>query len=114
MKQTIKFLSLMTLITGCSSIQATDAGNKVKVTVNSIPKDCEYLGQVSGNQGLQGSFMSPRELDEGSMNSMKNNAAMLGANRIELITTHNTNGMLQDTINLGSAYKCQDTASMSH
>jgi hypothetical protein len=54
----------------------------------SVPQGCKYLGQVIGNQGnfFTGEYTSNKNLEQGALNDMKNQASQLGANYIQLIT----------------------------
>src|SRR6185437_2402057 len=79
---------LAVLLSSCASVQLTPNANKVIASPNPAPKSCKYLGQVVGNQGnfFTGGFTSNRNLEEGAMNDLKNQAAKLGANYVQLVT----------------------------
>ena len=57
--------------------------------VTSEPKDCEYLGEVTGNQGdfFTGGWTSNANLETGARNDLKNQAAQMGGNTVQLLTT---------------------------
>jgi hypothetical protein len=88
----------------------------------SVPQGCKYLGQVIGNQGnfFTGSYTSNKNLEQGAINDLKNQASQLGANYVQLITDRagNTGGMNAGTGGLsetnvtytGNAYKCPSSA----
>ena len=107
------------LISGCASIQAEPNAQRVVVSPDKAPAGCKYVGQVMGNQGnfFTGAWTSNRNLEEGAMNDMKNQAGKMGANYIQLVTTRagntgsasaNFGGSMEQTnvTNLGNAYSC--------
>lgn len=114
------------LISGCASIPAVPQATRIIASPNPAPKSCKYLGQVVGNQGnfFTGGFTSNRNLEEGAMNDMRNKAAKLGANYIQLVTNRagvtgsmrgsfgsqggymGGNSQQTNVTNLGNAYHC--------
>lgn len=122
MRNTKYIIGLTMVLCACSSIQPTEAGQKVMASTNPAPKGCKYLGQVSGNQGnfFTGDWTSNKNLEEGSMNDLRNNAAELGANYVQLLTNRagstgswvNGSGSMDQTnvTNLGNAYNCPEAA----
>src|SRR3990167_10296670 len=88
MKRFILLSTVTILIGGCAAIPVNQQASRIIASPNPAPKNCKYLGQVVGNQGnfFTGGFTSNRNLEEGAMNDMKNQAAHLGANYIQLIT----------------------------
>lgn len=116
----IAFLALA--LNACASIEVSPQAARVITSPNAPPKGCKYLGQVVGNQGnfFTGGFTSNRNLEEGAMNDLKNRAANLGANYVQLITNRAGNtgsissfggdisGSMEQTnvTNLGNAYSC--------
>ena len=112
-------IATIILVSGCSAIQVNNAGQKVYVTNNSSdPKGCTYLGQVVGHQGnyVSGAWTSNADLDAGSLNDLRNNAAELGANYVQIISNRagqsaggsfNNMDFSQTTSNvIGNAFKC--------
>lgn len=80
---------IVTGLTGCDSVQPTSpAAAKVLVTPNAPPKGCKYLGAVVGNQGnfFTGGFTSNKNLEEGSFNDLRNKAANLGGNYVQVLS----------------------------
>lgn len=77
------------------------------------------MGQVVGNQGnfFTGGWTSNSNLEEGSMNDLRNKAAGMGANYIQIVTNRAGNtgswdrhgGSMQQTnvTSLGNAYSCK-------
>src|SRR5437773_9744065 len=88
MNRLLAILVLTVVVSGCASIQLDSRATRVIASPNPAPKGCKYVGQVIGNQGnfFTGGFTSNRSLEEGSMNDMKNQAAKLGANYIQIVT----------------------------
>jgi len=126
MKKFITLSAIALLVSSCSSIPMDPHASRILSSPNPPPKGCKYLGQVVGNQGnfFTGGFTSNRNLEEGAMNDMRNKAAKLGANYIQLVTNRagstgsmggsfgadggSFGGGSQQTnvTNLGNAYKC--------
>ncbi len=118
----MKRIALLTayglLLTACSSIEVTPEGSKVMVSPNPAPTGCKYLGQITGNQGnfFTGDWTSNKNLAEGAMNDLKNQAGKIGANYVQLISnqagntgswSNGSGGMSQTNVtNLGNAYQC--------
>ncbi|HYF97435.1 MAG TPA: DUF4156 domain-containing protein [Coxiellaceae bacterium] len=108
-------LAIGLTLCACSSIPLEPQAQHVLVTPNPPSKKCYYLGQVLGNQGnfFTGGWTSNPNLEAGAMNDMKNKAAKLGANYVQIITsrqgnTGQNNGAYQQTniTDIGNAYKC--------
>lgn len=115
--------ALAALVVGCSAQELSPQAAKVIASPNPAPKGCHYISQVVGNQGnfFTGGWTSNRNLEEGSMNDLKNQAASLGANYIQLVNSRAGNtghfnsfngemsGNMQQTnvTNLGNAYACK-------
>lgn len=112
------------LIIGCSSIKLEGNAQQVMV-VNSdqkIPAGCKYLGQASGSQGnfFTGTYTTNENLAIGAMNDMKNKAAALGGNYVQLLTNQASvtgsgglvGGGLQQSgvVNMGNVYNCPESS----
>lgn len=110
-------------MSGCASTPLEPQAQRVIASPNPAPKGCKYMGQVMGNQGnfFTGHYTSNRNLEEGAMNDLKNQASKMGANYIQLVTnragntgSYNANyggGMSQTNVtNLGNAYSCPRAA----
>ena len=120
-KYLITTILALTLV-GCSSIPLEPEAQKIIVSPNQVPSGCKYLGQVIGNQGnfFSGSYTSNRNLEEGAMHDIKNQASKLGANYVQLITSRaGSTGSISgadgsfgggtsqtNVTNLGNAYRC--------
>jgi Domain of unknown function (DUF4156) len=81
-------LNALVLVAGCSPVPLSPEARQVRI-VTSDPSGCQYLGEVTGNQGnsFTGGFTSNADLETGARNDMKNQALRLGANTIQLLST---------------------------
>lgn len=88
-----------------------------KVEVMSFPKEvkrCTYLGDVLGTQGnrFTGPFTPTGNLLLGARNSLKNEAAKLGGNRVLLqqqqYSQRELFGGTIDAALVGKAYRCSE------
>ncbi|MDF2940575.1 MAG: Cytochrome c type biosis protein CycH [Gammaproteobacteria bacterium] len=89
MKKLVFLAASALLLVGCQSTPLTPQAASIMVSPNpSVPQGCKYLGQVIGNQGnfFTGGFTSNKNLEQGAINDMKNQASQLGANYIQMIT----------------------------
>jgi hypothetical protein len=86
--QKIAALSIMSAfgLMGCSAIKLNPNAHRVIATRTPAPKGCKYVGSVVGSQGgaFTGGWTSNKNLAEGSMNDMKNKAANMGANYVQI------------------------------
>lgn len=115
-------MTVVVIISSCSSIPLAPQAKRVIVSPNKPSKKCKYLSQVVGNQGnfFTGAWTPNKNLEEGAMNDLKNQASKKGANYVQLVTNRagttgsfnslldNYNGSIQQTnvTNLGNAYTC--------
>jgi hypothetical protein len=126
MKKLCLLAAITAVISSCSSIPMEPQSNRIIASPNPAPKACHYLGQVVGNQGnfFTGPWTSNRNLEEGAMNDLKNQASHLGANYVQLVTNragvtgsmsgsiNNNGGYMSgsseqtNVTNLGNAYNC--------
>jgi hypothetical protein len=123
MKKLFAMVASAAFISGCASIELDTTAAKVIASPNPAPKSCKYLGQAVGNQGnfFTGGFTSNKNLEAGSMNDLRNQAAKLGGNYIQMIVNRagvtgsynsangNGGGSSEQTnvTNLGNVYKCK-------
>ncbi len=112
---------LLASLIGCSAIQLRPEAARVIVSRNAAPKGCKFIASVTGSQGdfFRGGYTSNKNLAEGAMNDLKNQASDLGANYVQLETNQagvtgsggsyggGGGGMAQtDVTNTGNAYRC--------
>ncbi len=102
---------LAVVVMGMVSCAATQikSSNAMKVLITRTePKDCEYLGDVTGNQGnfFMGRFTSNANLETGARNDMKNKAYAMGGDTVVILTDRagvTGSGSAQGSGNLFSA-----------
>jgi len=114
-------LGVTLVLAGCQATTLNPGAEKILLSPNPPPKGCKYVGEVTGNQGnfVSGGFTSNKNLEQGSMNSLKNQALALGANYVQMLsnragvsgsglTLGSGNGGQQQTnvVYTGNAYKC--------
>ena len=107
-------ISLAGVLQGCAATALNPAAARVIVSKNPHPKSCKFLGTLVGNQGgsFLGGITSNRNLAQGSMNDIKNQALGLGANYVELetdragSTSSRRSGGQTDVTLTGNAYNC--------
>ncbi|MES2614226.1 MAG: DUF4156 domain-containing protein [Bdellovibrionota bacterium] len=87
MKKILLFTPVAFLLFGCSSTSLDPGAESVRI-MQSEPKGCKYLGEVTGNQGnsFTGSWTSNSNLETGARNDMKNKANAMHGNVIVMLT----------------------------
>ena len=75
-------------VSACTAVPLQDGAKLVRLTNTEPTKECQFLGDVTGNQGdfLTGEFTSNAELETGARNDIKNKAYSLGGNLVYLLT----------------------------
>ena len=112
---TLGIFLTISVVAGCTStIKPLQPGaEKIHVTMHTLPKQCQYVRQISAhdvNGGTQ-MYTSHAHLEKDQINDLKNQAAQLGAN-VVVITEHQTTHMkkrqaLVDQHSMtGDAYTC--------
>lgn len=116
-------LSLVVLsLTGCQSIKLSPGAEQVRLTLTEPNQQCEYLGDITGNQGdfFTGEFTSNANLETGARHDLKNKALALGGNTVFLLTqragqtasydSEFGGGSQQTNVTLsGNVYRCPRT-----
>lgn len=106
-------LALATFVfVGCSAKNLTPSGQMVRVVREKPQGDCRELGDVVGSQGnwVTGGYTSNKNLVEGSMNDMRNQAAGMGATHIwvhQVGTNTGMSGYTENSLSIGTAFRCQ-------
>jgi len=74
------------LLAGCMAKTLSNAGSEV-TTLSRAPRGCERLGDVAGASGgwVTGDMTSQRDLDLGARNDLRNAAAKLGADTVQIV-----------------------------
>jgi hypothetical protein len=108
----------LSLVTGCAATALRPGAERIMVTHAPPPRECKFAGTLVGNQGgsFPGPFTSNRNLAQGAMNDMKNQAQAIGANYVVLETTtagntisggrHGMSGGQTDVTHVGNAFIC--------
>ena len=116
-KRCVPVLLCFGLVTACAAIDLESGAQQVRIVTNE-PQGCEYLGEVTGNQGnfVTGGFTSNANLETGARNDMKNQAHKIGANTVQMLTNRagqtgtigqGSGSMEQTNVTYtGIAYKC--------
>ena len=88
MRRIVLFCVMAIALAACSAVPLDPRAQRIRI-VTADPVGCEYLGEVTGNQGnsFTGGFTSNANLETGARNDMKNQALGMGANTIHLLTT---------------------------
>ena len=115
----ICYLITILSLTACQAIRLNSGAELIRLTHNEPGKECEFLGDVSGNQGnfLIGKYTSNENLETGARNDIKNKALALGGNTIYLLTQRAGQsgsfdpefggGIAQTNVTLsGNVYRC--------
>ena len=105
------------LLSSCAAIKLEPDAQLVRIVTNE-PQGCEYLGEVTGNQGnvFTGGFTTNANLETGARNDMRNQAHRMAADTVQVLTSlagqsgsfGQGSGSVQQT-NVkytGIAYKC--------
>lgn len=120
MKEIVLFVAMIALA-GCASIELKPEASRVRV-MQSEPKGCKYLGEVTGSQGnaFTGDFTSNENMETGARNDLKNKAFDLGGNVVSIITNRAGQtasygqyggGSSQTNVTLsGTVFSCPDVA----
>ncbi|WP_325148002.1 DUF4156 domain-containing protein [Francisella hispaniensis] len=77
------------LLASCSSVQLNPIASKVEISRAAPAKDCKFINTITGTQGnfFTGAFTSNNNLQEGAYNKVRNKAAKMGGNYIQLISS---------------------------
>ncbi len=99
------------VLTGCATAPATPQGAAVEL-VTQRPANCKFLGEVTGSHGnvFSGDFITDEKLIQGARNDLRNKAAALGANVVQVQDTINSKhpysaGIVKSTV-VGAALAC--------
>ena len=76
------------VLAGCAATPPQPSAKMVRVTSTEPDSECEFLGDITGNQGnlFTSPFISNENLETGERNDLKNKAAAVGGNLVVLIT----------------------------
>jgi hypothetical protein len=114
---------------GCAATQLKPGAERIILSKNAAPKGCKFVAALVGNQGgsFAGGWTSNKNLAQGAMNDIRNQALEAGANYVQLETDRagstgsgsisGSGGFLYgsshsaqtDVTMSGNAYKCNPT-----
>ena len=79
-------LVVASVMAACAATQLRPEAQRVIASRNPPPQGCKFLGSVVGSQGgfWTGGLTSNQNLAEGSMNDLRNRAAAIGANYVQI------------------------------
>ena len=103
----IKLFFMMFLFSACSAVPLDEGGKSVTIAPHEYDfKSCKYLGESFGLQGTIISYwFTPNpELTTGAINNLKNKAAKMGGNIIEL--EEGDIDYQTSTVFFGYVYRC--------
>jgi hypothetical protein len=82
------FLFAFATLAGCAATPLQPGAEIVRVTNTEPGSECEFLGDITGNQGNSfiGPFITNESLETGARHDLKNKAAALGGNLVVLLT----------------------------
>lgn len=119
MKQLLLPLLVLSL-SACQAIKLNQGAEKVRLTHKEPGKECQFLGDITGNQGdfFRGEFTSNKDLETGARNDIKNQAQAMGGNVVYILTQRAGEtgsydpeyggGTSQTNVTLsGNVYRCQ-------
>lgn len=97
---------------GCAAKKVETQGMRVQYSFEKPEGTCKKIGDVVGTQGnwLTGGYTSNKNLLEGSINDMRNQAGAMGGTHIWIHQQHLNTGMGSNTVNstvMGTVYKCE-------
>ncbi len=104
-------LATATVLAGCAATQATQQGAQVEL-VTQKPAGCRLLGEAVGTQGnvFSGDFTTNENLMIGARNDLRNKAASMGGNVVQVQNTLNaahpySSGAVKSTV-VGNVFAC--------
>ena len=115
MKKVILLIVLLIFV-GCASTSLLPEAQKVRIVRTEPGKECEDLGEVTGEQGdwFTGAYTSNANTEKGHETLLKNKAAKMGGNLVFILTdrggrtTDQSSGVVRQTnvVITGSVYRC--------
>jgi hypothetical protein len=86
MKFSVLSLFAIVGLVGCSAIPLNPNAQRVIASKSPAPKGCKFVASLVGSQGgaLTGGFTANKTMAEGSMNDLRNQAANMNANYVQI------------------------------
>lgn len=104
-------LAAAIVLSGCAATQTTQQGAAVEI-VTQKPTGCRLIGEAIGSQGnvFSGDFTTDQNLLIGARNDLRNKAAAMGGNVVQVQDTLNSThpysaGAVKSTV-VGSVFAC--------
>ncbi len=115
------FLLPILFLAGCVATPLMPGSGNVRLTNTDPGNECRYLAEVTGSQGgwLKGAFTTNANLEQGARNELKNNAAAIGGNVVQVIVTHSGNSATDYGSHttlvtyVGAAFDCPQTVNLA-
>lgn len=87
----MKFISIIFIAIGlaaCAAQPLKPEAKMVRLTTIEPSKNCQFLGDITGNQGdfFSGEFTSNADLETGARHDLKNKAHNMGGNIVFILT----------------------------
>lgn len=81
-------ISAACVLAACASKPLNPEARLVKLTTVEPGTECQFLGDITGNQGdfFTGEFTSNQDLETGARHDLKNKAHQMGGNVVFLLT----------------------------
>ena len=107
-------------LVGCAAKPLLPSAQAIVVSKMPAADSCVYLGEVQGSQGnfWTAEFTSDADLVRGARNELRNHAAALHANYVQVETEVFSNNTADDSLGgtyaavvIGNAYKCREIQS---
>ena len=111
----LKAMMTFYFLAGCAASPLMPGGDTVRLSKESAPETCEFVGEVQGTQGnfWTAEFTSDANLINGARNQIRNAAFALRADYVKIETesfSHNTSddslGGTYSAVVIGNAYRC--------
>jgi uncharacterized protein YcfL len=99
-------------LAGCQSNQLSAAGQKVMLAPNAPPADCRFIRSISSDKEvnfLSHGFSTNSKGEQEAMNNLKNQAASLGGNYVQMSASQSGVNDDQQQIQVtytGKVYQC--------
>ncbi len=99
-------------LAGCQSNQLTPAAQKVMLAPNSPPSACRFIRSISSDKQvnfLSHGFSTNSKAEQAAMNDLKNQAASLGGNYVQMSANRSSINDDQQQIQVaytGKVYQC--------
>ncbi|MFC2075151.1 DUF4156 domain-containing protein [Bdellovibrionota bacterium] len=120
MKKLFVMFAAVAFVIGCAATPINPGAQLVMLGHEKPDKACKYLGEAVGSQGgsFTGVWTSNVNMEIGAKNDLKNKAAGMGANYVQLLTQragdtssysrYGGGGGQTNVVYVGACYRCPD------